>query len=281
MILALCPISFAYTTKTTDAGDVVRWAAFPAEWTWSGQGPQRVPDAEERLADAFGRWAAVPGAAISFREAPGAVPHPSEAPDAVNVIWSTDDWPFDPDLLALTCSWTTEDGTIVAFDIRVNGNVEWGDVDGDEREDRGSEHDDEDEDLPYDFRAALTHEVGHVLGLDHSAREDATMFATMGRGEAWRADLGAADEDGARFLYPSSASAEAPSSPLPLSCSLAPVGAGSLVPTLLAGASLLRRRGGSDARSVDRRRFRLDVRPHPGPGRAGRALQRGRGGGGD
>jgi Matrixin len=219
-VALLASSALAYTVKQTDTGEPLRWERWPVSYTWTGDGPTDVADAAADVEAAFRAWEQVTGTPIAFEPAP-ASGTPTEAPDTVNWVWVTEDWPYDPDLLALTSSWTEEDGTIVAFDIRVNGTKAWA---SDGRIDA------------YDFRAAMTHEVGHVLGLDHSLLADAVMYATSGMGEPWRADLTADDEEGARFLYPAIVE-EAPTSPW--GCSSAPAPA-SLVAAALVGG--LRRR---------------------------------------
>jgi Matrixin len=52
----------------------------------------------------------------------------------------------------------------------------------------------------FDFETAVMHELGHVLGLGHSADATSIMFATLGAGAANRnltvADLNVPDTDG-------------------------------------------------------------------------------------
>jgi Matrixin len=213
--------SFAFTVKQTDTGEPLRWRSFPVPFTWAGGAPPEVADPEADVLAAFQSWEEITGTEIAFSAAPDVDGEPVEAPDGVNWVWVSDDWPFEPELLALTSSWTRVDGTLIAFDIRLNGTRQWA---SDGRADA------------YDFRAAVAHEIGHVLGLDHSEVEEATMFATSGMGESWRAELAHDDEDGARFLYPY----QGPVPVGPLGCSTQPLIAsgGGL---LLAGFASLRR----------------------------------------
>jgi hypothetical protein len=224
-MVLLVTAAHAFTVKSTDDGDTLRWRRFPIGYTWYGAAPDGVSDPERELAAAFGRWADVPGVPVRFAPEPGRVDVPVESPDDLQLVWAATDWPFDPELLAMTSSWSRDDtGEIVAFDLRINAGQPWSDDDAPDA---------------FDFRACLTHEAGHVLGLDHSALESATMFATTGPGEAWRAQLSPDDEAGARFLYPRAAGVAR------VSCSVAPeVAAGSLALFLVSGTTR-RRTGGS------------------------------------
>ena len=53
----------------------------------------------------------------------------------------------------------------------------------------------------YDVRAAIAHEAGHMLGLDHSARADATMFFSEPPNEIKKRDLHIDDLEGLCTLY--------------------------------------------------------------------------------
>jgi hypothetical protein len=48
----------------------------------------------------------------------------------------------------------------------------------------------------------LTHEIGHLFGLGHSERTDATMFLSAENGEIWKRTLSQDDIDGICALYP-------------------------------------------------------------------------------
>jgi hypothetical protein len=54
----------------------------------------------------------------------------------------------------------------------------------------------------YDIRNTVTHEVGHMLGLDHSPVSDATMFSTAPAGERSKATLFDDDIEGLCDIYP-------------------------------------------------------------------------------
>ena len=64
--------------------------------------------------------------------------------------------------------------------------------------------------VSYDVQNTITHELGHVLGLDHpptsqAGASEATMYYSAPRGETKKRDLEADDEEGLCFIYPAGA----------------------------------------------------------------------------
>lgn len=56
--------------------------------------------------------------------------------------------------------------------------------------------------VDFDLENTMTHEMGHVLGLDHSAAGEATMYASAPRADVTKRDLAADDVDGICTIYP-------------------------------------------------------------------------------
>lgn len=56
--------------------------------------------------------------------------------------------------------------------------------------------------IDFDLENTLTHELGHVLGLDHSADTTATMFASAPRADLSKRDLAPDDVDAICTVYP-------------------------------------------------------------------------------
>lgn len=64
-------------------------------------------------------------------------------------------------------------------------------------------------DVVNDLENTLTHEVGHVVGLDHPpSLSQATMFASAPTGDVEKRTLDLDDEEGICFLYPEAAAAQ-------------------------------------------------------------------------
>src|SRR5205085_1635332 len=57
----------------------------------------------------------------------------------------------------------------------------------------------------YDVQTTVTHELGHALGLQHSARPEATMYFAARPGVTFARNLAPDDVAGVCFLYPSAA----------------------------------------------------------------------------
>lgn len=116
-----------------------------------------------------------------------------------NVVVLLDDWPSAPGTIALTLTaFDTRTGVILDADIELNGEafaltvVE--DIDRCSAE------------PAVDLRNTLTHEVGHLIGLDHPPARprfaDTTMFASAAPCEITKRTLAADDVAGLCAIYP-------------------------------------------------------------------------------
>lgn len=190
----------AWTLHMTDDGLTVRWSEFPIGYALDAHADDPVPDAGALVAGAFSAWEGHGEVPVTFRADPA----------SENRVWFSQDWPFDPDLLAITTPVSNEYGEIVSFEIRINANQPWA-TDGDT--------------LAYDLQAALAHEVGHALGIEHSEVEAATMFASIGRGDLSRRAIHDDDHAALAFLY-ADAEPAPDAGPVPLSCSTSGASAG-------------------------------------------------------
>ncbi|MFA6034852.1 MAG: matrixin family metalloprotease [Myxococcota bacterium] len=120
-------------------------------------------------------------------------------PDGDNlnlVVWRTSEWATEPrsypkNALAITTNtFFTDSGTIVKSDIEVNGEFfTWRVLDS-----AGSGYN--------DIQNTLTHEAGHVTGLDHSSDPKAVMYYAAKSGEISKRVLTQDDIDGVCAIYP-------------------------------------------------------------------------------
>jgi hypothetical protein len=110
-----------------------------------------------------------------------------------------------------------------------------------------------------DLGNTATHEIGHLLGLDHSPVREATMFGSAPSGEITKRDLAEDDEEGICSIYPAGAppnscvtdtGGEAINTQSGCSCGSAGAGGGftALVACLLL-RGLWRKRGGEGPRA--------------------------------
>ncbi len=219
-LLWAAPPAAAFETATNADGVEVSWEVMPVWWTYDDtHRPHHLDRAsvKEAVREAFAAWNAVPGARVTFLEADGDVPE-----DRVNPVGWEPDWPWAPDIVAMTSTWSRRDGTIEAFRVDLNAR--------DPHWDTAGSRD------AMDLQNTLAHEVGHALGLGHDPHHaEATMAPTAHAGETRKRSLHRSDEDGARHLYPGEGSPG-------LACSALGVAGTAWLPAALGAATLRRRR---------------------------------------
>lgn len=185
----------AYELKRTDSGASIRWTRMPVSYHIADQGARDLGKAATTTAvqRSLASWSSTSGARISVRSM-GATSKPiGFVPGAENqntIAFGRDAWAFEPEALAMTITaYRRDTGELVDADIIVNErHFTWGDADPSRN----------------DLQNALTHEVGHFLGLAHSDDPEATMYASAVRGETAKRTLSDDDVAGARALYPDS-----------------------------------------------------------------------------
>lgn len=202
--LALCAVGLgvswagsaaAYTHKLTSTGQPVRWASGVERVVL------RVDPAVERMLPAGQAYAAIAIAldAWRFEGVPDVVVGegvPAAYDDSTrgNGIYVLHDWPFDSKRLAVTVTSYMPSGELLGADVLINGNIEYGLLHEDDRVHAAPAR--------HDLAAVLTHEIGHVLGLDESeADETATMWPFIRAGETHQRSLDQDDEEGIVELY--------------------------------------------------------------------------------
>ena len=187
LTIAVAGEASAYTIKTSSQGAKLHWVDGEVVFT-----PTLEP---AELATAVATWqVALASSAVTIRvaEAPAvAAPH---ALDGVNTLrWATakDDPDIEPGILGNTfLAYRAADGEIQDADIVLNAvDFTW------TTSVTGCGDD-------YDTLSAVTHELGHALGLAHSlGHPDATMYATGDACEIVKRDLDPDDTAAIAELY--------------------------------------------------------------------------------
>jgi hypothetical protein len=114
------------------------------------------------------------------------------------------DWPYGDRLAVTMLSHDSLTGQVVDADILVNGEKPLSMLT------EGASHRPPHAGAPYDLAAVLTHEMGHVLGLDESDVPEATMWPKIRRGDTEPRTLAPDDEQGVEAIYLEARFVEAP-----------------------------------------------------------------------
>ena len=194
---------FGYVSRKSvvTGGQVVidKWApsSFPIKWRMNPTPGFKVtgPDSENAFQQAFQAWSAISTATITFAEGPPTAASVKPGLDQVNLITtnlSQVEWAaYGVDAMSITnvmSSVTT--GEIIEADIAFNPNVVFS-TDGAAPN-------------VSDLQAVATHEIGHLLGLDHTPLASAVMFPVTA-GYSLSRTLTTDDMIGVSTLYPTSA----------------------------------------------------------------------------
>ena len=188
IILAFPNVAYGYTQKYTSGGRLVSWKRSQVDITVVRTDNCSCPSRTEVISS-------LERSAATWNEIPAA-PHiniteNSDSPewgiDGINGVYLVQDWPFSFRALAVTLTTYNDDtGELIDTDIIINGEMRFG-LSGERNR--------------YDLDTVLTHELGHVLGLDESDVRGATMFPDTRRGETDRRQLSTDDVDGILSLY--------------------------------------------------------------------------------
>jgi hypothetical protein len=197
-LIVAAPLSGYVSRKSVINGQIVinKWATFPITWRMNPGQPSNVSGVvtlEATFQQAFSVWSSISTATISFTEGPQTDPSVKPGLDGVNLITANltpADWAaYGVDAMSLTNVFSsTTTGQIVEADILFNPNVTFstGNITP-----TGSA----------DLQAVATHEIGHLLGLDHTPLASAVMFPLAPGGSLSRT-LTSDDMIGVSTLYP-------------------------------------------------------------------------------
>jgi hypothetical protein len=139
----------------------VSWetSAFPLRYAIDRRIVAAKPEMESVIARAFAEWSAVDDASLTFAPA-GVVDGARPGKDGQNSISVADDLFRDQHFLAVTTNWYDDRGHLAEADIQIDAGTLTGSC---------------------DFQQLVAHEVGHMLGLDHSGVLSSVMYPYVGK----------------------------------------------------------------------------------------------------
>jgi hypothetical protein len=183
LALSLSAPAFAATRMTYDINGSptpIEWAptAFPLRYEIEQKLAAAHPEAAAMIDRAFAAWASLPGTNVRFESA-GIVANTARLPERIAVSLA-DDLLSDSGAAAVTSyTYDTKTGRMTDADIYVDSGIFKG----------------------MNAQIAIQHEVGHVLGLDHSAVISAVMYPYIGSDET-PVDFDTDDRIAISTIYP-------------------------------------------------------------------------------
>jgi Matrixin len=142
----------------------VAWpdSSFPIRYAIDSRVAQAIPQVAAMLDRAGKDWSAIPGTNLGFQSL-GIVDGVSAGKDGRNTVSIADDLFAGQKFIALTTNWYDDNGRILEADMQIDPMAVSG---------------------GYNVQQLVEHEMGHVLGLDHSAVLSSVMYPYVGTGNA-------------------------------------------------------------------------------------------------
>jgi hypothetical protein len=173
LVFGATPLTYLIDDRPT----AVQWPgdAFPLRYVVDGSLIAAEPAAGAAVARSFSAWE-VPQSGVRFQGSTAAAPGGRNGMNSVSVVSGL----FEGSgFIAATTTWFNQSGLIEEADIKIDAAAL--------RE--------------YPLEALVQHEVGHLLGLDHSAVVSAAMFPFLSKDRLPR--LGSDDQLAIKAMYPS------------------------------------------------------------------------------
>jgi hypothetical protein len=160
----------------------VAWpaSAFPIKYEVDRRVVNALPNATVVIDQAFATWSSAPDTSVSFQSLGVGDGLVAGEADHMNTITLADGLFKDQNAIASTTNWYDTSGNLTQADIMIDATL----VNSD-----------------YNMQYAITHEIGHLLGLDHSAVLSAIMFPYVPHGSDVPA-LDSDDRNGIANIYP-------------------------------------------------------------------------------
>jgi hypothetical protein len=175
---ALAGVRLTYQLNGTPT--LVSWpsSAFPIRYAVDRRVANGLPLGVASIEKAFNEWASVADAQISFQSL-GVIDGAKAGEDGKNTITYADDLFKGQNFLAVTTNWYDDAAHIKESDIQIDPSIV---ANG------------------YNLQLLLEHEVGHLLGMDHSGVLSSVMYPYIGRGSVTALDSD--DKVAIANLYP-------------------------------------------------------------------------------
>ncbi|MEC7986768.1 MAG: matrixin family metalloprotease [Myxococcota bacterium] len=185
-LLYISTLSFAWEIKSNSAGQNLHWKEREISfYINTGTSPIPEEEAKQAILSASQSWNfSTPELIFQGTTNQRTIDHRDEE----FTIFFDHNWSEDPDILAFAYTWSNEEGEIVHFDIAINAEHHDWSADGSLEK--------------HDLQNTVTHEFGHVLGLDHSSIPEATMSPSAPAGELSKRELHEDDLLGYHVIYP-------------------------------------------------------------------------------